>query len=526
VGKVGSDLEAVHPEPPGILLEVKSVSKAFSGHRVLSDVSFRIGRGEFVALLGANGAGKSTLIKILDGVYDADSGEVWFEDKYSRPGERSRKIGVVHQDLGLVDQLSVAENLRLGMSPHYLVWPLLNVYAERRLVRTALETVGLERLDPHLRVGELGLGAKTLVAVAKQLSRGAQIIIADETTSAMSSTEARWLTDRLRSCASAGGAVVMVSHKLGEVVEAANRHIVLRDGRLIADLQRSEITRERIAELIVGQPIEVKGPTGPPQNYSRGTPANTPGGPGARRPARASSSAAGARRAAPVVAGDLLVLDGVSTGVIGPISLGVPSGHIVGVTGLTNSGLYEVALMAAGATSPTSGRVHRQERLRVAFVPPDRDSQGVFGDLTVRENVTLGVGQWTVAGGLLNLMAERRSVELLLHKLKVVPWGLARRQGTLSGGNQQKVLVGRALLRQPQVLVLCEPTRGVDVSTRGQIHEIILEAKAQGVGVLLASTDSEELIVLADTIHVMHEGRIHDVVESMQTNSAGLEALL
>lgn len=481
-------------ESTGALLELKGVSKAFSGHRVVSDVSFRIAAGEFVALLGANGAGKSTLIKILDGVYRLDSGEVWLGDQRLRATGwgGQKQIGVVHQDLGLIDQLSVAENLRLCMPPSYLFRPLLSLSAERRAVREALQTAGLDGLDPHRHVGDLSLGTKTLLAVTKQLSRGARVIIADETTSAMSSAEARWLVDRLRAYLSTGAAVVMVSHKLGEVVAAADRHLILRDGELVADLTRAEATRDRIAELIVGNALE------------------------ARSGATAASTA-----------GDvILTLDEARTRATGPVTLSVRAGEVVGVTGLTNSGLYDVALLAADMIPAVAGRVNRQPGSRVAFVPPDRDKEGVVTDLTVRENATLGVGQWTGFGGVVNLWAERRGVQAMLSDLRVVPPGAARRQGTLSGGNQQKVLIGRALLRQPQVLVLCEPTRGVDISTRLQVHETILDARARGVGILLVSTDSDELIAVADNIHVMREGLICDVVAADQTDPARLEALL
>ena len=480
----------------GTLLKLSGVSKAFSGYRVLNNISFEVAPGEFVALLGANGAGKSTLIKILDGVYEADDGEIWVGNQRIRFGNRSgeTRIGVVHQDLGLVDELSVAENLLLGLAPTYLVIrPIRNVAAENQWVRSALQLAGMDGLDPRTRVGDLGIGPKTLVAVAKLLGRGARVIIADETTSAMSAAEARWFTGRLRSHSSAGAAVLMVSHRLSEVIDAADRHIILRDGVLIADLKRSEASYDRVAELIAGAPVD----------------------------------AIGADDGQRTAGDEILALDEAATATVGPVSLAVRAGHIAGVTGLTSSGLYDVALLAAGVIAPTAGRVRRRPDVRLGFIPPDRDTQGVMVDLTVRENVSLGVTKrWQLPGGVINLPAERSAVQALLRRLRVVPDGLAQRQGNLSGGNQQKVLVGRALLSDPQVLVLCEPTRGVDVATRSQIHDIIRDARDSGVGVLLVSTDSEELIALADTIHMMREGKIRGAVESAEITPAVMEALL
>jgi ribose transport system ATP-binding protein len=480
----------------GILLKLSGVSKAFSGHRVLKNISFDVAPGEFVALLGANGAGKSTLIKILDGVYEADYGEIWVGEQRIRFGNRSgeTKIGVVHQDLGLVDDLSVAENLLLGLPPTYLaIRPIRNVAAEKKWVRSALQLAGLDGLDLRAKVGALGIGPRTLVAVAKLLGRGARVIIADETTSTMSAAEARWFTSRLRSHSAGGAAVLIVSHRLSEVIEAADRHIILRDGVLIADLQRSEATYDRVAELIAGAPVT---------------------GPGAAEGERTAGD-------------ELLALDEAATATVGPVSLAIRAGHVAGVTGLTSSGLYDVALLAAGVETPDAGRVRRRPGVRLGFIPPDRDTQGVMADLTVRENVSLGVTKrWLLPGGVINLAAERSAAQALLRQLRVVPDGLAQRQGNLSGGNQQKVLVGRALLREPQVLVLCEPTRGVDIATRKQIHDIIRDARDSGVGVLLVSTDSDELIALADTIHIMREGGIHRAVESAETTPALLEALL
>jgi ABC-type sugar transport system ATPase subunit len=480
----------------GTLLKLSNVSKAFSGHRVLKNISFEVTPGEFVALLGANGAGKSTLIKILDGVYEADSGEIWVGQKRVRSGDRGdlARIGVVHQDLGLVDELSVEENLLLGIKPSYLVLrPLRNPWAERRWVRAALQLAGLDGLDPLAKVGNLGIGPKTLVAVAKLLGRGAKVIIADETTSTMSAAEARWFTDRLRSHSLNGAAVLMVSHRLTEVIEAVDRHIVLRDGVLIADLSHAEASYERIAELIAGHSLS--GPSG----------------------------ASNSRRAGE----EVFALDDAATADVGPVSLSVRAGSITGVTGLTGSGLYEVALLAAGVVTAASGAVRRQHGTRLGFIPPDRDSQGVMADLTVRENVSLGATRrWQLPGGVINLAAERDTAQALLRQLKVVPDGLAQRQGNLSGGNQQKVLVGRALLHEPHLLVLCEPTRGVDIATRRQIHQIIHTAADDGVGVLMVSTDSEELVDVADTIYIMREGHIHRAVEAADTTPAILEGLL
>lgn len=478
-----------------ILLEVRGISKSFGDHRVLDGISFEVREGEFVALLGPNGAGKSTLIKILDAVHQPDSGEIRIASRPYRPGSHrgAAPVGVVHQDLGLIGSLSVAENLRLGLRPHHLVPPVLNLAAERREVARALATVGLGAIPHQVRIENLGLGVRTLIAIAKLMIRGAKVIIADETTSTMTTSEVRSFTQRLRSHTAHGAAVIIVSHKLTEVLEMADRAVVLRDGRIVADRRTQDVTRAELAELIAGTP--------PPELEE----------------VRSQSGAAS--RA-------LLEFDSVHTNSLGPINLAVHPGEVVGVTGLTTSGLYELGLAAAGVLRPTSGRLGRRKGLKLAFVPPDRDSEGVFKELSVRENLTLAALQnWSVPGGFLRLARERSAAETMANSLNVRPRGLTNRQGNLSGGNQQKVLIGRALLRSPDLLVACEPTRGVDFATRTQIHALLRDLSARGVGVLLVTTDAEELVALADRALVVKDGVVEKVSGGL-TDSRALEVLL
>lgn len=452
-----------------VRVQISDVQKRFGATHALRGVSCTIRRGEFVGLLGSNGAGKSTLIKILDGVYQADAGTIAVRG--GRAG-----LGVVHQDLGMVDAMTVADNLFLG-APRRLV----NPRTEAQQTRDALAAVGLHTIDPYALVSSLSLGQRAMVAVARTLHRGAETVVVDEVTAGLHPNEARWVVERLRVAAELGATVVMVTHKLDEVVGVAKRYLLLSDGLVAIDQPSSEVSRETLVETM-----------------SRGRPdpehveSTTSAGPGE------------------VVCS----LEGVYAGAAGPVDLTVRAGMITAVTGPLGSGLHEIAYVAAGLQDAKAGRVEVPSGTRRACVPAHRESEGVFPEFTVEVNVaTGGWDRWRSRIGLLKVREMRRDCDDAIAALAVTPHRLDATVSSLSGGNQQKTLFARALMRRPQLLVLCEPTRGVDVATRREIYGQVRRVADSGTAVLVASTDYEDIAALADTIGVLDaDGVITDWV--------------
>jgi ribose transport system ATP-binding protein len=480
-------------------LKISGLNKWFGTNQVLRDIDLEIRPGDFLGLMGPNGAGKSTLIKILDGVYTASSGEITLGgERVEKLGGRN-DVGFIHQDLGLVDEMSIVDNLRLGEDPLRLVGPILNKRAERAAAEHALSLVGLD-IPSDVLVGELAPGEKTLVAIARVFDRGASIIFVDEATSTLPPTEARRVIDSLAVSAAAGATIVMVTHKLSEILDATKRVVVLLDGRLAADEPTAGLDRAALVRMLLqyetAQVKEVAGPVGEEK----------PAEPG----------------------GDVLLdMQGVYGGRAGPVDLQLRAGEILGLTGLPASGLHDVAFLACGAMKPTGGTVRLAHNgVRRAFVPPHREAQGGFATLSVRENLTLSaLGRWKTKMRTLAVRREAVDSAEMVERLSVKPALDDTEFGVLSGGNKQKVIFGRALLQEPHVYVLCEPTRGVDVGTRSEIYRLIRELAEHGAGVLVVSSDSEDLFAVCDRVGVV-QASVSDLraVKDMQLSE--LETIL
>jgi ribose transport system ATP-binding protein len=477
------------------LLDVRGVTKSFGAQQALDDVSVTIGDGEFVGLMGPNGAGKSTLIKIIDGVYRPDSGSVRIG---GLPLARARSlVGVVHQDLGLVDDMTVLENLCLG-AQRTSRQVFRRRAREREFGLAQLRRVGLEQLDLYRMLRTLSPGEKTMVAVARLLASGSRLIIVDEATSTLPSKDAQWLISTLRSHVQQGYSVIMVSHKLAEIVDEVDRQIVLRDGRVVFDSSERLLSVEEAAELI------------------------SPERAGQARQQEAGNAGPGGQAAPPV-----LRFAGAVTSNCGPIDLDLRPGEIVGVTGLLGSGFYDLAYLAAGTVRPASGRVEIAPGARIAMVPPHRETEGVFPAFPVQWNLTIGsLRRWRSPSHLLRLAGERAAALTVAERLRITPLRLSLRQDALSGGNQQKVLFGRGLLRQATCFVLCEPTRGVDVGTRAEIYSLVRELKDDGAAILILSSDVQDLFELADRIGAIEDGRLTQLWDTSELGSAELTQLL
>jgi len=484
------------PAPVGEpLLEVRNVTKSFGAQRALNDVTLVVGHGEFVGLMGPNGAGKSTLIKIIDGAHRPDSGSVRVAGVV--PARARSLVGVVHQDLGLANDMTVLENLCLGAQRdsrqilRHRPW-------EREWGLAQLRRVGIEHLDLYRMLRTVSPGEKTMVAITRLLASGSRLIIVDEATSTLPPTEAQWLISTLRSYVRQRCSVIMVSHKLAEIVDEVDRQVVLRDGQVVFDSREKLLSVEEAAELI--------------------SPAR------AQLAAHASSGPAGQ---ADQSEGAVLRFAAAATRLCGPVDLELRAGEIVGITGLLGSGLYDLAYMAAGTLRPASGRVVLAPGARIALVPPHRETEGVFPALPVQWNLTIaGLRRWRGPARLLRLRSEAVAADAMAARLQIMPRRLTLRQDALSGGNQQKVLFGRGLLRQADCFVLCEPTRGVDVGTRAEIYSLIRDLRNDGASVLVLSSDVEDLFALADRVGAIEGGWLTQLWDTSTLGSAELTRLL
>jgi ribose transport system ATP-binding protein len=473
---------------------IAGLRKSFGSNEVLSGIDLTIRGGDFVGLMGPNGAGKSTLIKILDGVYDRSAGDIRYGgDAVRKLGERP-EVGFIHQDLGLVDELSISDNLRLGEEPLRRFGPFVDRRRERDAAARALAAVGLD-LPVETLVGELSPGEKTLVAITRVLERGARVLFVDEATSTLPPADARRLIEALKRTAARGATVIMVSHKLSEILDATNRVVLLLDGRIVADSPAAELDRAALVEMLVTREKEE------------------------------------ASHAAPVAARkaekgeELLRLEKVSGGLIKEVDLSLRAGEIVGLTGLAGSGLHDLAHLAHGTMRVRSGKVVRNGS--TALVPPHRETEGGFLEQSTRENLTISsLGRWRSPTRLLRGGAERRDVGEIVDRLSIKPGDPNATFETLSGGNKQKVVFGRTLLCAPAVYVLCEPTRGVDVGTRMEIYKLIEELAADGAAVLIVTSDSEDLFAVCDRIAVITDGQLSGLLEAEETNPQQLEAFI
>lgn len=482
------------------LLRVEHVSKSFPGVNALDDVSLDVEAGEIAALLGHNGSGKSTLIKVLAGVYKADAGSVTVAD--------GAGMHFIHQDLGLIPTLTTLENLDLSR-------PLgaggLRPVARRAEHRRAVEM--LDRFGAHfdvtVPVSRLTPAERSIVAIVRALdgwTSGRNILVLDEPTAALHGAEVSRLLDVVRQVADGGAAIVYVSHRLDEVMHLADRVVVLRDGREVADRRRGQFDQDDLVTIIAGRALTTPDPSG-------------------AMSAQVSTTETGEEK--PV----RLAVRGLTAKALTGIDLTVRSGEIVGVAGLVGSGMEHLASVIFGSSPRTAGTVEvdgvslaagspdRAIRAGVGLVPSDRRRHGAVVTMTARENLTLPrIGDAHSSrrpGGLrsrirdqvrLDHRRERADSEHWLATASVRPYDPERRFAFFSGGNQQKIVLAKWLRLDPAVLLLEEPTQGVDVGAKAGIYDLLARAAAAGAAVLVASSDVKELAAISDRVVVLDLG--------------------
>jgi ribose transport system ATP-binding protein len=475
---------------------MRAISKRFPGVVALDAVDFDLAGGEIVGLVGENGAGKSTLMKILAGIHRPDAGEIRLDGApfvMHAPADAARSgIGVIHQELEVIDTLDVAGNVFLGREPRK--GGLLRLIDRRAMdveTERQLERIGV-RLAPRTPMRQLSTAQQQLVAIARALSMNARLLILDEPTSSLADRDADRLFGVLRDLRSRGTAIVYISHRLREIEALADRAVVLRDGRNAGTLTRDVLSRDRLVQLMVGRPVD-HAPSRPP-------------------------SAAGPVR---------LQIDGLRTGRYPSIdvSLAVHGGEVLGIAGLIGAGRSEVAEAVCGVGVRLSGRItvdgeplpidSPRDAIRhgVCLVPEDRRGRGVIAAMCVRENLTLPALASFSRFGLIARSAEAEAARQSVASLSVKASSIEAPVATLSGGNQQKVVLGKWLARRPRIVFFDEPTQGVDVGAKAEIHVAIRRLADDGAAVVMISSDLEEIVNHSDRVAVMHEGRITGVLD-------------
>jgi ribose transport system ATP-binding protein len=470
------------------LLEVSGIGKSFPGVRALHEVSFAVGAGEVVAVLGENGAGKSTLMKILAGVQMPDTGTIRLDGKEIeiRSVEEGLSLGIalIHQELNLATNLSIGANLFLGREPTR--YGLIDEKEIASHSREFLDRVGLD-LSPATLVGDLPIGRQQLVEIAKALTTNARVLIMDEPTSSLSLQETERLFEVVKDLRSSGVSIIYISHRLGEVIELADRVVVLRDGENAGELERGDITHDAMVSLMVGRDLS--------QFY-----AHTPEAPG-----DVVLSVSGLRT--PAHPGHELNFE-------------VRAGEIVGLAGLVGAGRTELLTTLFGITPAVQGRIAVaavEKRITdprvaiaagIALVPEDRKQQGLIIEMAVADNMSLASLGRDQRSGFLNFAAERGITDEMIGKMRIKTPSPRQIVRFLSGGNQQKVVLGKWLAMKPAILLLDEPTRGIDIGAKREIYALMEELSGQGVAILFASSEMEEVIGMSDRVLVMHEGRL------------------
>jgi ribose transport system ATP-binding protein len=493
-------------------LTVRGLTKSFGATRALDGVSFDVHRGTVHALLGGNGSGKSTLIKILAGVHHADAGTISIGDRSidatATNPQLARSLGLhfVHQQQSTFPDLSIAENLSIGRGfditrSGRIRWSGVHGRAVGTLRRFGITA------EPTTPLGELGPASQTMVAIARALQDQEEahdgILVLDEPTAALPHHEVTTLLDALRRYADAGQTILFVTHRLDEVLAVADGATLLRDGRLVDSVPIEGLTHERLVELIMGRKVE--------------------------HPIRADANATGHETMLDVV--------GLRGGAIHRADLRVGAGEVVGIAGLLGSGRSSLLRMLFGAAPVASGSITLAGQERrfgspreamasgVAYVPEDRASDGAFAELSVAENMSMSVCSDYFRAGRLRKRAERADARRLADSYLVKAESVHAPLSTLSGGNQQKVMLARWLRRNPRLLLLDEPTQGVDVGARMEIWNLVRAAAASGCSVLAVSSDLEELPLVCDRAVVLRRGEIVAEVTGDDLTAAVLNQL-
>jgi ribose transport system ATP-binding protein len=471
-----------------IILEMHNISKSFGGVHALTDVSFTCARGQVHALLGENGAGKSTLIKILAGAYQADEGDIIFKGEqhggFTARQAMDRGISIIYQELNLVPELTVAQNIFLGREPRNR----LGVINSKQLHEQAAQLLKRLGIEMNLRapVGELTVASQQMVEIAKALSQDSDLIVMDEPSAILAGNELERLFEIIKSLVEQGVTIIYISHRLEEVFQIADHVTVLKDGAVVDSLPMQDVTRARLIQMMVGRSMDEVFPAG---SGERGE--------------------------------IVLRADNLSTNtILQNANLTLHRGEILGLAGMVGSGRTELARALFGADSLQSGSITfkgqplqinaptQAVKTGIALVPEDRKTQGLFMGLPIRTNITLPILSRFTRNGIIQRQQEIATVEAARESLSISMTSPGQEVQFLSGGNQQKVVLAKWLETSPQVIILDEPTRGIDVGAKFEIYQLMRDLTERGVAILMISSELPEILGMSDRILVMHDGQI------------------
>jgi len=469
------------------LLEIRDISKSFPGVRALKGVTLTLQSSHVLGLVGENGAGKSTLIKILAGAYPAGGGSILVDGETLASGPSAALdagIAVIYQELSLVPDMTVTENLFLGRMPSK--GPVLDRRTAGKNAREVLGRVGLGSLDPDRRTSTLGLNVRQLVEIAKALAQDARILVMDEPSAAPQRDDIATLFAVVRDLQRDGIGVIYISHHLEEIFEVCDSAMVLRDGLAVESRDIGEWTEEALVRAMVARDLHEMYPW----------------------------------RSRPLGDVVLEVKDLVQRPRVNGVSLAVRGGEILGVAGIAGAGRTELLKAIAGATPPTAGtvRVHGRPvstrstrhglRAGIVYAPEDRKAEGLVLGASIENNVVLSNLGAVSRAGVVDRGARRSLAERVVERFGVKTSGITQDAGKLSGGNQQKVILGRVTQTGPKVILLDEPTRGIDVAAKAEIYGHVLGLAERGAAVVLVSSELPELLGMSDRIVVMRQGRL------------------
>lgn len=471
------------------VLEVDALTRRFGGKTALDGVSLRVEGGRVHALVGENGAGKSTLIRCICGLDGADSGVVKVDGVVLGRGDfraaMRAGVGVVHQHFMLAGAMSGVDNVALGVEPRR---GFANLWVDREAVRRDVEALARSRglaVNLEVAVETLSVGERQRIEILKVLYRGARVLLLDEPTAVLSPREVQSVLEVVRSLAEGGAAVLLVTHKMNEVFAVADDVTVLRRGRVVLQGERAKLAAGAVAKSVVGD-----GDVREKEKRVR------------------------------VRGGEALAVEAVAVGRLQGVTIRVEKGEVLGVAGVEGNGQSELCEVIAGVLKPTRGRVRmggveleregviERRRRGLGYVPEDREGSGLFAELTVAENLALGAHEVAAGRGIFDVRRAKIRARELVQRFGVVPSDVDVKVAVLSGGNQQKVLLARELSRELVVLVVSQPTRGVDLGAARELHGAICEARDQGVAVVLVSADLGELRELSDRVVVLRQGVI------------------
>jgi rhamnose transport system ATP-binding protein len=492
------------------LLTLSGITKSFPGVRALNDVSLELYPGEVTALIGENGAGKSTLVKILTGIYQPDAGTIAIAEKplalASAYAAFEAGITAIHQETVLFDELTVAENIYLGHAPRNR-FGAIDWRAMRREAQTLLDDMGA-RISASTVLKELGIASKHLVAVARAMSIEARIVIMDEPTAALSQKEIEELYVLIELLKKDGKAVLFISHKFDEIYRIADRYTVFRDGEMVGKGFIRDASQGEIVRLMVGRPVDTIFPT----------------------------------RAVEIGAPVLEVSGLTHPTEFADISFTLRRGEILGFYGLVGAGRSEVMQAIFGMTRRSSGDIQLDGKTidprspadaiaaGIVYVPEERGRQGVVIGLPIFQNISLPSLRRTGKHGVLRLAEEFALARKYTERLDLRAASLSQDVGTLSGGNQQKIVIAKWLATAPRVIILDEPTKGIDIGSKAAVHGFMAELVAEGLSVIMVSSELPEILGMSDRVAVMREGRIVALLdnqdlapETLVTTAAGIE---